>query len=72
VYDVRVRWTPYWTVPETVACASAGPTGMTRLHVARAGLVRLRFDLTLDRSTAQALGRGGPSCGFPPATWDRD
>ena len=73
LYDVRVRWTPYWQVPDGAACAaSAGPSGMTRLRVHRAGLVRLRFDVTLDRSTAQALGRSDASCAFPPLSRDRD
>jgi hypothetical protein len=45
---------------------------MTRLRVHRAGLVRLRFDVTLDRSAAQALGRSGVSCAFPPLSRDRD
>jgi hypothetical protein len=73
VYDVRVRWTPYWQVADGAGCVSpAGPSGMTRLHVHRAGPVRLRFDVTLDRSTAQALGRSGVSCAYPPLARDRD
>ncbi len=67
VYDLRIRYTPYWRVDEDDVCvASAGPSNLTRLHAHRAGPVRLHFDLTLARSTSQALGRGAQSCAFPP------
>jgi hypothetical protein len=39
---------------------------MTRLTANRGGPVTLAFDLTLARSTSQALGSPAPICAAPP------
>lgn len=39
--DVPVRFTPYWTPTSPGACVSPGPAGLTRVHAARRGRVRV-------------------------------
>ncbi len=39
---------------------------MTRLTASRGGPVTLTFDLTLARSTSQALGSPAPACAVTP------
>ena len=67
VYDLRVRYTPFWKVSDpTGICVAPGSNGMTRLTATRGGPVTLAFDLTLARSTSQALGSPAPVCAAPP------
>ena len=67
VYDLRVRYTPFWKVNDpTGICVAPSGNGMTRLTASRGGPVTLSFDLTLARSTSQALGSPATVCAAPP------
>jgi hypothetical protein len=67
VYDLRVRYTPFWRASDPVGiCIAPGNNGMTRLTASRGGPVTLQFDLTLARSTSQALGSATPVCASTP------
>ncbi len=66
-YDLRVRYTPFWRASDPVGvCIAPGQNGMTRLTASRGGPVTLQFDLTLGRSTSQALGSATPACAATP------
>ena len=66
-YDLRVRYTPFWRASDPVGvCIAPGQNGMTRLTASRGGPVTLQFDLTLGRSTSQALGTATPVCASTP------
>lgn len=68
VYDLRVRYTPFWRAGDPAGmCIAPGANGMTRLTASRGGPVVLQFDLTLARSTSQALGTAAPVCATTPA-----
>jgi hypothetical protein len=57
LYDLRIRYTPYWQTSDPDICATSDPvTGMTRIVAHHGGPVLMQFDLTLRRSTSQALG----------------
>jgi hypothetical protein len=45
-FDVRVRWTRYWTLARGAGCLRPGPDGFTRVTARRAGAVRVRAELT--------------------------
>jgi hypothetical protein len=67
VYDLRVRYTPFWRASDPVGvCIAPGENGMTRLTASRGGPLTLQFDLTLGRSTSQALGTAAPVCAATP------
>ncbi len=67
IYDLRVRFTPYWAPSDPDrTCLFAGDEGMTKVVAYQAGFVRLRFDLTLGESARQALGGAGGRCAAPP------
>ncbi|MDX6377807.1 MAG: hypothetical protein QOE98_2110 [Gaiellaceae bacterium] len=67
VYDLRVRYTPFWRASDPVGvCIAPGSNGMTRLTASRGGPLTLQFDLTLGRSTSQALGTAAPVCAATP------
>ena len=69
-YDLRIRWSPYWRATGAPVCiAPAGGSSMTRIYAREGGAVRLAIDVTLARSTGQALGDPGPSCAYPAVGW---
>jgi hypothetical protein len=53
-YRVKVRWSPYWRASS--GCVSKTRDGMTRLAVRHAGLVELRFRLSVGRSLQTLAG----------------
>ena len=64
VYRLRLRYTPYWRVARGAACAAPREPWGTELRVARAGLVRLDFDVRLGTFVGAVLGSEG-GCGPP-------
>jgi hypothetical protein len=62
VYRLRLRYTPYWRVERGAACAAPREPWGTELRVARAGLVRLSFDVRLGTFVGAVLGSEG-GCG---------
>jgi hypothetical protein len=64
-YRLRLRYTPYWRVVGGGACVAPRSPWGTELRASRAGLIRVRFDVTLGRMARAVLGdRGG--CASPP------
>jgi hypothetical protein len=59
IYHVRVRWSPYWRA--SPGCVSRAPDGMTTLATPVAGLVELRFAMTVTRGF-EALAGTIPAC----------
>ena len=53
-YRVAVRWSPYWKTSQ--GCVAKGKDGMIRMRVARAGIVDLRFVLTVSRGLDAIAG----------------
>jgi hypothetical protein len=66
VYDLRVRYTPYWNSSNDAVCIaqSTAGNGMTRLFAAAGGVVRLSFSVSLDASAARAVGTASPRCAY--------
>jgi hypothetical protein len=60
-YLVRVRYTPYWTTSDPVCVRSAGTSGLTRIDVARAGSIQLKFAPSAETIAEQIIGRAGSS-----------
>jgi hypothetical protein len=58
-YKVRLRWSPYWHA--STGCATRTPDGMTKVTTPRAGLVELRFAVSVKRGL-QTLAGTIPSC----------
>ena len=58
-YKVRLRWSPYWHA--STGCATRTRDGMTRVTTSRAGLVELRFAVSVTRGL-QTLAGTIPSC----------
>ena len=68
VYDLRVRYTPFWKASDPIG--DLRRAGRER-HDAADGVTaaarsRCSFDLTLARSTSQALGSPATVCAAPP------
>jgi hypothetical protein len=59
VYRLRLRYTPYWEVQRGGACAAPREPWGTELRVARAGLVRMSFDVGLGTFVGAVLGSDG-------------
>ncbi len=57
--DVRVRFTPYWSLASGRGCVSEAPGGWTRVQLDGAGTARLsiRFSLTRVRSRSERCSR---------------
>jgi hypothetical protein len=53
---VRLRWTPYWTIPAGTGCVTEAPDSWTELVAAHPGPVAMHAALTPER---------GPDC-TPP------
>ena len=72
VYRLRLRYTPYWRVEHGAACAAPRKPWGTELRVARAGLVKLSFDVELGTFVGAVLGSDG-GCAQetygPPGPW---
>jgi hypothetical protein len=62
IYRLRLRYTPYWRVERGEACAAPREPWGTELRVARAGLVRLSFDVRLGTFVGAVFGSEG-GCG---------
>jgi len=63
-YRVRVRWSPYWRISN--GCVAKARDGMTRVRVPHAGLVELRFRMSVKRGL-QTLAGTIPGCSKTPA-----
>jgi hypothetical protein len=59
IYRLRLRYTPYWRVERGAACAAPREPWGTELRVARAGVVRLSFDVELRTFVGAVLGSAG-------------
>jgi hypothetical protein len=59
VFRLRLRYTPYWRVERGAACVAPRRPWGTELRAARAGVVRLSFDLALDTFVGAVLGSDG-------------
>ncbi len=59
IYRLRLRYTPYWRVERGAACAAPREPWGTELRVARAGVVRLSFDVELGTFVGAVLGSDG-------------
>jgi hypothetical protein len=53
-YRVKLRWSPYWHASS--GCVSKTEDGMTRLSVRHAGLVELRFRVSVGRGLQTLAG----------------
>ena len=61
-YRVALRWSPYWRTDQ--GCVATGRDGMVRVHVARPGIVDLRFTLTVARGLDAIAGvKPDDACG---------
>ncbi len=56
-YDLRLRYSPYWTSDLTGACLTATPSGMTHVTVPAPGALTLEFEPTLDSMAAAAASQ---------------
>jgi hypothetical protein len=61
-YDLRLRYSPYWTSDLTGACLTATPSGMTHVTVPAPGALTLEFEPTLDSMAAAAASQSS-TCG---------
>jgi hypothetical protein len=59
VYRLRLRYTPYWRVETGAACAAPRQPWGTELRVARAGVIRMSFDVELGTFVGAVLGSQG-------------
>jgi len=57
--EVKVRYTPYWSVVGTTACVSASPDGWTELQVFQPGLVEVNAQLLAPKPAA-CTAKSGP------------
>jgi hypothetical protein len=62
-YRVRVRWSPYWQ--SSTGCVGKTKDGMTRISAEHAGLVELRFRMSVTRGL-QTLAGTIPRCSKKP------
>jgi hypothetical protein len=62
-YRVRVRWSPYWR--SSAGCVAKTRDGMTRIVASHAGLVELRFRMSVTRGL-QTLAGTIPRCSKKP------
>jgi hypothetical protein len=58
-YRVRIRWSPYWHA--STGCVSRTPDGLTKITTHEAGLVELRFGVSVKRGL-QTLAGTIPGC----------
>jgi hypothetical protein len=54
MYRVALRWSPYWKTAQ--GCVAKGSDGMARVYVPRAGMVDMRFALTVSRGLEAIAG----------------
>ena len=62
-YRVRIRWSPYWH--SSSGCVARTPDGLTRITTREAGLVELRFGVSVTRGL-QTLTGTIPRCSRTP------
>ncbi len=60
-YDLRVRFSPYWSTDASDVCLSSTPSGMTRITVPRPEPLALEFEPTL-ATIAAAAASDTPTC----------
>jgi hypothetical protein len=60
-YDLRVRYSPYWSTDATGVCLSPTPSGMTRITVPRPEPLSLEFEPTF-ATIAAAAASDSPAC----------
>ena len=60
-YDLRVRYSPYWSTDAAGVCLSPTPSGMTRITVPRPEPLSLEFEPTL-ATIAAAAASDSPAC----------
>jgi hypothetical protein len=60
-YDLRVRYSPYWSTDVHGACLSATASGMTHVVAPQAGALTLEFEPTFD-AVAAAAASASESC----------
>jgi len=60
-YDLRVRYSPYWSTDAAGVCLSPTPSGMTRITVPRPEPLSLEFEPTLS-TIAAAAASDSPAC----------
>jgi hypothetical protein len=58
-YRVRLRWSPYWHT--STGCVTRTPDGLTRITTDQAGMVELRFGVSVRRGL-QTLAGTIPAC----------
>ncbi len=66
VYDLRVRYTPFWRTADPGVCVAPGvDSSLSRVVTDHGGPVVLAFDVTLARTASQALGSEQNPCLVP-------
>jgi hypothetical protein len=60
-YDLRVRYSPYWSTDATDVCLSPTASGMTRITAPRPEALALDFEPTLE-TVAAAAASDSPAC----------
>ncbi len=60
-YDLRVRFSPYWSTDASDVCLSSTPSGMTRITVPRPEPLSLEFEPTF-ATIAAAAASDTPAC----------
>jgi hypothetical protein len=60
-YDLRVRYSPYWSTDASGVCLSSTPSGMTRITTPRPEQLGIDFEPTL-ATVAAAAASDSPSC----------
>lgn len=56
-YEVRLHWTPYWSLRTGHGCVAKAPGGFTELQASRSGRIEVALAFSLSRVFAQ-----GPRC----------
>jgi hypothetical protein len=59
-YDLRLRYSPYWSTDVRGACLSSTPSGMTQVQASASGPLTLEFEPTLDAVAAAAASQSSP------------
>ena len=60
-YDLRVRYSPYWSADATGVCVSPTPSGMTHITAPTSGSLTIDFEPTL-ATVAAAAASDSPAC----------
>jgi hypothetical protein len=66
VYELRVRFTPFWRSSDPGVCVAPGlDSSLSRVVSDHGGPALLKFDVTLARTASQALGSQASACPVP-------